>query len=125
MEININIKIMKKLYSLFVLLLIFSFSANAQSEKVQKTPELAAEEDLLILSRSTDINDEKLLKNLYDLFLSKQTELSKANVSAEKKQAMVSKIENTVNTNFSKEIISQLKSDGLYDRLLNDYNYKN
>ncbi|WP_309607442.1 hypothetical protein [Flavobacterium sp.] len=116
---------MKKLYSLIVLVLICSFSAKAQSEKVQKTPELAAEEDLLILSRSTDINDEKLLKNLYDLFLSKQTELSKANVSAEKKQAMVSKIENTVNTNFSKEIISQLKSDGLYDRLLNDYNYKN
>lgn len=116
---------MKKLYSLIVLLLICSFSANAQSEKIQKTPELAAKDDVLILSRSTDINDEKLLKNLYDLFLKKQIELSKSNPSAEKKLAMTSQIESTVNANFSKDIISQLKSDGLYERLLNDYNFKN
>ena len=116
---------MKKLYALLVLFLICSFSANAQSEKNQKTPELAAEEDVLILSRTKDINDEKLLKNLYDLFLKKQIELSKSNPSAEKKLAMTSQIESTVNANFSKDIISQLKSDGLYERLLNDYNFKN
>ena len=116
---------MKKLHALIVLLLICSFSTNAQSEKIQKTPELAAKDDVLILSRSTDINDEKLLKNLYELFLEKQIELSKSNPSAEKKLAMTSQIESTVNANFSKDIISQLKSDGLYERLLNDYNFKN
>lgn len=124
MKINSKVATMKKLYSLFILLFIISFSANAQSAKMQKTPELAAQEDVLILSRRVDINDEKLLKNLYDLFLKKQIELSKPNPSSEKKVAIVSQIETTIGASFGKDMISELKSDGVYDRLLNDYNFK-
>ena len=86
---------MKKLISYFLLFLGFSFSVNAQEVKKGDTKTLAIN-DLKLLTDYLKIDDQKT-KELYNVFIQKQSSLSERN--DEESRIML-----------SKKIISKLES---------------
>jgi hypothetical protein len=116
---------MKKIF--FVLLIVFGIQidANAQVYSSNDKAQQAASEDLVMLSRTSDINDENLLKELHLLFTNKHLALSDKKITSDKKAEIINAIELKIKANFSSEIINNLKKQNLYKVLLNDENFRN
>jgi LAS superfamily LD-carboxypeptidase LdcB len=110
---------MKKIIAIFLFLLAFSISANAQSEIKKTTPEAKATQNVTELTRQTDINDEALLENLYKLFLKKHKELAKENITQSEKQKIYNTVDAKLKASFSDQQIKQFQAvEGLYDKLI-------
>lgn len=86
---------MKKIISLFILFLSFSFSVNAQETNKEDAKTLA-KKDLKVLSSYLKIDDQKT-KELYSVFIQKHSSLAERN--DEESKIML-----------SKKIISKLES---------------
>lgn len=109
---------MKKLISIFVLLLAFSLSAQAQEKKqAVKTPEELAKLDVFSMSKAIDINQGSLTTDLNNLLVKKYYMLQEAKNDSEKEQ--VSQIiDAKLKATLTPEQLRVLSSTDLYHKLI-------
>ncbi len=110
---------MKKIIAIILFLFAFSISVNAQNEMKKSTPEAKATQNVLEITKLTDLNDEAMLQNLYKLFLKKHKELANENITESEKQKVYSTVDAKLKATFSSEEIKRFQAiDGLYDKLI-------
>lgn len=108
---------MKKILTILTFFLAFTIGASAQES--QKDPYKAAQADFTALNAV--IPTKKLERDLTEIFYTKHKTLgSQANITAEEKAQLSSKIETRLSEVLSKEQLKKLKANQqLYTKLLN------
>lgn len=114
---------MKKILSILFVVFAFSFTANAQTDKVKQeiTINAKAKENLKELSRVIDFtNNESLFNGLNQLFINKHTAFSKEGITVREKQEISAQIAQKITASFSNEELNKIKqAPGLFERLIN------
>ncbi|WP_310555910.1 hypothetical protein [Flavobacterium sp.] len=110
---------MKKIFALFLLLLAFSATANAQVESKKENPEVLAKNDVIEFSKIIDINT-TTNDALYGLFLKKHKNIKTLKETSEEEIKQLStSIDMKLRASFSDEDIKKLEGvEGLYQRLI-------
>ena len=113
---------MKKLVSIFVLFLAFSFGANAQDKAVQtRSPKQLS----LINSKQNTLDVTNALgvegtshSQLFNIFLKKNKALIKENITEAEKKEIYATADTELKAILTTEQIQKLQADGLYDKLI-------
>lgn len=111
---------MKKIIAIFIMLFAFSLSSNAQTAAAKETSESKAKQNVFELSKVIDLNgDNTLTGDLFQLFLKKQKDLTKENITEAEKQQIAAMIDYKLKATFSEVQIENIKAvPGLYDKLI-------
>ncbi len=114
---------MKKLVSIFVLFLAFSFGANAQDKAVKtRSPKqmslINSKQHTLDVSNALGI-DGALQNQLYSILLKKNKDLIKENITEVEKKEVSITADRELKAIFTKEQIEKLQAEGLYVKLIN------
>ena len=110
---------MKKLASIFILFLAFSFGANAQSKTARSAEELslmASKQNTLDVANALGV-DGKIQRAVYGIFLEKNNNLSKQDLTEAEKKEIYTTADTKLKAVLTKEQVEKLKADGLYDKL--------
>jgi hypothetical protein len=116
---------MKKIIFILLIVLGFQFHANAQLKEYsyESMVKVATDNDIKILLQAKDLNDAVLLKDLKELITKKNLFLSGEDGSPKRKLEIMSALEEKIKSNFSPQIIEQLKANGSYEILMSKHNF--